>query len=394
MSKILIVSFQSLNGKDVAGPGKLGYYLATHFYKQGHLNNLIVSSKGTFTTTFPSLPVSFWSRYYLFLLNKFWKYNLITYYRKRFLEEELYDFFLQFRIKTGCKTLISINPYLYRTLRKCKRLGVKTILIPANPEENEINSLLDIARKKWDVGENQTDVYTYKPRVEKYNASVPLFDFVIAHTSIIENTFRKRRPNQTIVPCHGLIWTSLQGNAAKSNPSENTFKVFYLAHTILLKGLQELLQAWSVIDTTHAELHIGGQIDPVVKRIIDQKFQHLNNNVVYHGAISDVNLFLKDASLFVCPSIIDAVPITVLEAAAKGIPSIVTDMCGVKDVLEANRTGFIVPASESGPLASQLMKCMSDKSGTSRIGHEASLSLKAISFDNFVVKLANVIDSL
>ena len=67
--KILVVSFQSLTANSGAGMARLGYYLSEQLDKRGVLQDFIVYSKGKFTTSFKSSPVSYWSRYILFLLN-------------------------------------------------------------------------------------------------------------------------------------------------------------------------------------------------------------------------------------------------------------------------------------------------------------------------------------
>ena len=69
--KVLVISFQSLDQESAGGTGRIAYHVAEKLHEQGVLKKLVVSSKGKFTTTFPSVPVSWFSRYYLFILNRF-----------------------------------------------------------------------------------------------------------------------------------------------------------------------------------------------------------------------------------------------------------------------------------------------------------------------------------
>ena len=395
MNDVIVVSLQSLTASSSAGGGKLTFQLANHLHKAGRLNALIVSSKGKFTTQFPSKPVSVLSRFYLRLLNGFLKRGLIKYYRKRFIEELVFDFFLQFQISQECKILISINPYLPRTLQKCKRMGITTVFIPTNPEENEINERLAQARKKWDVKTYETDAYTYKPRLQVYNDVVNRFDKLIAYTSVIENTFKKRHISKTIIPCLSLSW-AMQPVTTKQGSVESTvFKVVYLAHTVLLKGLQDLLQAWSSLDRSgpahaaKAELHIGGVIDEVVQGIIRNKFQSLSN-VFYHGHINNVNEFIDGASLLVCPSLLDAGPATPLEAAANKIPSLLTVSCGAIDVFQDKVSALFVPAADPEKLAEALNACLHKKYDLKRMGIAASDALGDQDLQKFIQRLATL----
>jgi len=388
MNDVLVISLQSLTANSAAGGGKLTYQLANHLYSKGRLKSLIVSSKGKFTAPFPCRPVSFLSRFYLKLLNGLLKKGLIKYHKKRFVEEMIFDFFLQFQINNTCKILITINPYLPRTLRKCKRMNITTVFIPTNPEENEINERLANARKRWNVKVFETDAYTYKPRLEVYNNVVDRFDKIIAYTSVIESTFRKRHSSKTILPCISLSW-AMQPVTTRTSTTNEGFKVVYVAHTVLLKGLQDLLQAWSMLGKSDAELHIGGVIDSVVSGIIRDKFQGLVN-VFYHGHISNVNNFIDGASILVCPSLLDAGPATPLEAAANRIPSLLTDSCGAVDVFEDKRSAFFVPASDPEKLAEMLNACVHKKYDLKKMGIAASEALTRQHQQQFIQTLANL----
>lgn len=390
MSDVIVVSLQSLTATSAAGGGKLTFQLANYLHKTGRLNTLIVSSKGKFSAPFPCRPVSVISRFYLKLLNSLLKKGLIKYYKKRFVEEMIFDFFLQFKINQECKILISINPYLPRTLRRCEKMGITTVFIPTNPEENEINERLADARKRWGVKTFETDAYTYQPRLKVYNDVVDRFDKMIAYTSIIENTFRKRHGTKVILPCLSLSWAMQPVIARPLTTRDGTaFRVVYIAHTVLLKGLQDLLQAWSIFGKSDAELHIVGVIDSVVGGIIRDKFQGLTN-VFYHGHVQNINNFIDGASVLVCPSLLDAGPATPLEAAANKIPSILTDSCGAVDVFEDKKSALFVPASDPEKLAEALKACLHKEYDLKKMGIAASEALGRQNQEQFIQDLAKL----
>ena len=70
MGKVMVISFQSLTATSGQGMARLGYILSKELHRRGLLKTFVVHSKGKFETPFPSEPVSFFSRYYLFILNK------------------------------------------------------------------------------------------------------------------------------------------------------------------------------------------------------------------------------------------------------------------------------------------------------------------------------------
>jgi len=71
---------------------------------------------------------------------------------------------------------------------------------------------------------------------------------------------------------------------------------------------------------------------------------------------SEVARFFQIADLFVCPSIEDNLPNTVIEAMACGVPILGTDVGGIPDLVEHTVNGRIVPRSNPESLASAIAK--------------------------------------
>lgn len=111
--KILVVSFQSLTAKSGGGMAKLGYYVSAQLHKRGLLKKFVVSSKGKYETPFPSEPVSRWSRYYLFLLNKLNKFIKLPDYRFRLIQEHLFDMQCRSHITPDIDLLFTTNAFYF-----------------------------------------------------------------------------------------------------------------------------------------------------------------------------------------------------------------------------------------------------------------------------------------
>lgn len=72
------------------------------------------------------------------------------------------------------------------------------------------------------------------------------------------------------------------------------------------------------------------------------------------GASSDIPQLLRGMDLFVLPSIGEGMSNTILEAMATGLPVIATRVGGNPELIDENRTGFLVPASDPQALASAI----------------------------------------
>lgn len=69
---------------------------------------------------------------------------------------------------------------------------------------------------------------------------------------------------------------------------------------------------------------------------------------------------LNAAKVFVLPSDWDAYPLVLMEALARGLPCIATDTRGPIDIIEHEKTGFIVKKRDVNDLADKIIKILSD----------------------------------
>jgi glycosyltransferase involved in cell wall biosynthesis len=90
--------------------------------------------------------------------------------------------------------------------------------------------------------------------------------------------------------------------------------------------------------------------------------------VRFHGHVEDVAPHLASADIFVLPSRTEAFPNALLEALAAGLPSIASAVGGILEIIQDGRTGLLVPAGDSGALASRLELLMADGATGIEIG--------------------------
>jgi glycosyltransferase involved in cell wall biosynthesis len=75
----------------------------------------------------------------------------------------------------------------------------------------------------------------------------------------------------------------------------------------------------------------------------------------FTGARDDVEAVLACFDAFALTSESEGLPLVVLEAMAVGLPVVATAVGGVPDVIEAHKTGFLVPASDRIALMKELL---------------------------------------
>jgi glycosyltransferase involved in cell wall biosynthesis len=89
------------------------------------------------------------------------------------------------------------------------------------------------------------------------------------------------------------------------------------------------------------------------------------------GNVADVSTVLSGAWVFVHPSLHEALPMAVLEAAACGLPVVATDVGGVADVVEDGVTGLLVAPSDPVALADALERLLVAPDERRRYGRAA-----------------------
>lgn len=132
------------------------------------------------------------------------------------------------------------------------------------------------------------------------------------------------------------------------------FVFSFVGRIVADKGINELVNAFSrlnKIDTGTRLLLIGGY-DYGFNPVLDQTRKEIDSNpsIFAVGIQSDVRPYLVASNCFILPSYREGVPNSVLEAGAMGVPSIVTDINGSREIIHNGETGLIIPSKDENAL--------------------------------------------
>ena len=92
------------------------------------------------------------------------------------------------------------------------------------------------------------------------------------------------------------------------------------------------------------------------------------------GYLADPALVLTDAQIFVLSSRSEGFPRSILEAMRAGLPVVATDVGGVREAVEHERTGLLVPPGDISALAAALRSLMNSPSERERLGAAGRLA--------------------
>lgn len=123
------------------------------------------------------------------------------------------------------------------------------------------------------------------------------------------------------------------------------------------KGLQHLIHAFAKLKQTgnKARLRLAGAgpLENEVKQLCSE--MGIGDVVEFCGALCDMASFYAGLDAFVLPSFSEGLPMTLIEALAMGCVPVVSDVGGVREVLDDGVEGYIVPPGDENELARALI---------------------------------------
>ena len=130
-------------------------------------------------------------------------------------------------------------------------------------------------------------------------------------------------------------------------PHSDGFTFVFVGRIVRDKGINELVAAFDRLhrDYPNARLVLIGpredNLDPVLPSTLDRI--NSGDGIQATGTQSDVRPFYATADALVFPSYREGFPNVVIEAGAMGLPSIVTDINGSREIIIDGENGVIIP---------------------------------------------------
>lgn len=103
----------------------------------------------------------------------------------------------------------------------------------------------------------------------------------------------------------------------------------------------------------------------------------IDHAVRFLGNRTDIPQLLAAADVFVLPSLWEGLPIALLEAMQAGLPSVVTNVEGVDEIITDQQNGLVVPVADPLALADALVTVLQDSELRARLGRSARQLVEA-----------------
>ena len=141
--------------------------------------------------------------------------------------------------------------------------------------------------------------------------------------------------------------------------------VLTVARIDKLKGHKYLIEAAPLVpDTIFLLAGDGPERAAMEKKARDLK---VADRVVFLGQRNNIPELLNACDFFVLPSLLEGLPLSVLEAMSASKPVIATDIDGINEIIIDGENGLLVPPGDSKALAEKIKLLLSDKSLAKRL---------------------------
>ena len=173
--------------------------------------------------------------------------------------------------------------------------------------------------------------------------------------------------------------------------------VLFLGRLVPIKSLDLLLSVFAALHSASTWLVLAGPEEgDGYRQGLDRMVTELglSGRVLFPGPLygDDKAAALKDADVFVLPSLVENFGIAAAEAMACGIPVIVTNRCGIAPYVEG-QAGLVVP-HDAEALRDALQRLLTDSSLCQRFRAQGPVVAQGLSWDEPVAQMEAIYQEL
>lgn len=147
---------------------------------------------------------------------------------------------------------------------------------------------------------------------------------------------------------------------------DDVFTFVFVGRIVRDKGINELCEAFVKLKESHPAVRFlfVGRFEDTLDPVSDKTREIINNDSSIEAVGpkygDELLAYYAASDCFVFPSYREGFPNTVLEAGAMGLPSIVTDINGSREIVKDGENGMVIPSKDSEALYQAMEKIVMD----------------------------------
>lgn len=169
------------------------------------------------------------------------------------------------------------------------------------------------------------------------------------------------------------------------NIGEHEFCVGFVGRLSAQKSVDRLITAFASASHDRHRMRLvivgdgpdRGELEELANRL------HIADRVLFAGSRNGI-VAMAAFDVFALPSRYEAFPYVLLEAAAQGLPVVMTDTGGAHSVVKHGSNGFVVPQDGNEEFANCLSRLADDRDLVRRMSRSSMFGAREFSLDNMV----------
>lgn len=195
-------------------------------------------------------------------------------------------------------------------------------------------------------------------------------DCLVVPSGFLEQVFRRFGLMTVVVP-NIIDLARFAPDAGKSASQSDAPHIIVTRNLEPIYDIATAIRALAIVKKTLPRVRMtiagsGPEREKLTK--LTQVFD-LKGNIEFTGRIDNERMgaLYRQADLFVNPSVVDNMPISILESLASGVPVVTTNVGGIPFLVEHDATALMVPPRDPAAMAAAMLTLLSDPARASRL---------------------------
>jgi len=196
----------------------------------------------------------------------------------------------------------------------------------------------------------------------------------------------------------GLIWYVPNGTeerffVSREYPEKSVFNLLFAGTWLDRKGVYYLVEAFGILAKRLPTVRLtvaGCSVSEAKVKDCFAEELHDRVNVLPFVTRDDMATVYTDHDIFVFPSLVEGMPLTLLEAMATGMPVVTTNTCGMADVVENDINGLLVPPANAEKLAEEIERLCQSIDLRKRLGLAGQETMRRYTWGRVTAQMERV----
>ncbi len=276
--------------------------------------------------------------------------------------------------------IISSYGYANKSFEWARAHGGKTFVDAGNSHPANFWEILSVEHARWNSSQPPVALYHYRRSL----AMMKYVDYVLSPSTYVTNSFLAQgfSPSRILRNIYPVDLNCFAPSKAP-RPASRPLTLISTGMLSLRKGTPYLLEAFRIVrkKIPDARLLLTSQVQDNVKHVL-RKYSDIRIEWLPSLPHAQLAERLRDADIFVLPSLEEGLARTVIEAMACGLPAIVTPNTGANDWIVSGQNGEVVPIRNPGALAEAILE-WADRVRGAGIRQNMLQSPEEFSFEHF-----------